>query len=54
MNRAFSKANKSRMLRHYLCWPIIIIIMFYYAKMAAAHIHEYTHTSTKSKKLEKR
>ena len=36
------------------CIIIIIIIMFYYAKMAATHIHEYTNTSTKSKKLEKR
>jgi len=30
-----------------------IIIMFYYANMAATHIHEYKNTSTKSKKLEK-
>jgi len=32
----------------------LLIIMLYYAEMAATHIHEYTNTSTKSKKLEKR
>jgi len=44
----------SFMFLNFVAFIIIIIIMFYYAKMAATHIHEYTNTSTKSKKLEKR
>ena len=33
---------------------LLLLLLFYYAEMAATHIHEYTNTSTKSKKLEKR